>query len=242
MPVGEFLLVDLSNSFTKLALSSRESLLERARVPTTELAPASVPASWEYSAIAIASVVPKATERIRRVDTRCLEVCSDIDLIIGIDYPQPDTIGADRLCNAAGCATLHGAPAIVVDAGTAVTFDVISAQGAYIGGVIAPGLSLMTEYLHERTALLPRIDLREPGAALGKSTPEAMLAGAFYGYRGMVREITEAIIREEFPDQRPLIVATGGDSELVVSANSLFDRIDPDLTLQGLRLLAARNL
>src|SRR5207253_775696 len=108
---------------------------------------------------------------------------------IGVDYPKPKTIGSDRLANAVAARQRFGAPAVVVDFGTAVTFDVIDRRGNYVGGIIAPGLAAMTGYLHEKTALLPRIEIRETSSVVGKSTEEAMLVGAVHGYRGLVREL-----------------------------------------------------
>jgi type III pantothenate kinase len=138
------------------------------------------------------------SKEVRAAFGQVLEVRPGLDLGIGIDYPDPDSIGADRLANAAACALLHGAPGIVVDFGTAVTFDVISKSGNYIGGVIAPGLNAMTGYLHDRTALLPNIKLREPRSAVGRSTEQAMLSGAVHGYRGLVKEILARIRAEPF--------------------------------------------
>jgi type III pantothenate kinase len=157
---------------------------------------------------------------------------------MAIDYPQPSQIGADRLANAAGVLTRHGAPAIVVDFGTAVTFDVISAEPAYCGGVIAPGLGAMTGYLTRRTALLPAIELEEPASAIGKSTTHAMQAGAVFGYRGLVKEII-ARIRGELPGCAR-IIATGGDAALIARGVPEIDAVDPDITLDGLRQVAAR--
>ena len=102
---------------------------------------------------------------------------------VHIDYPKPEQIGADRLANAAGVHTLYGSPAIVIDLGTAVTFDAVAANATYLGGVIAPGLASMTNNLAKRTALLPKIELTEPANAIGKSTTEAMLVGAIFVYR-----------------------------------------------------------
>ncbi len=107
--------------------------------------------------------------------------------------PEPESIGADRLANAAAVAELYGCPAIVIDFGTAATFDVVSEGGRYIGGVIAPGIESMTNFLYQRTALLPRLSLKEPSRAIGKSTVEAMRCGAVFGYRGLVREILTRI-------------------------------------------------
>ena len=166
----------------------------------------------------------------------------DIELGVGIGYPSPREIGADRLANAAGCRAHYGVPAIVVDFGTAVTFDVLSAGGDYIGGVIAPGLNAMTEYLHDRTALLPLIRLSEPVSAIGRSTRDAMISGAVYGYRGLVSEIVCQIKKEEFPRKRPQVIATGGDAGLIASGSALFDAVDPLLTLRGLLVVAELNL
>jgi type III pantothenate kinase len=123
-----------------------------------------------------------------------------------------------------------------------VTFDVISQAGDYIGGVIAPGLNAMTSYLHDRTALLPNIKLREPSSAVGRSTRDAMLSGAVHGYRGLVKEILAQIRSEAFPKKRPRIIATGGDAELIAGRVGLFDIVDPLLTLRGLLVIAQRNL
>jgi type III pantothenate kinase len=162
------------------------------------------------------------------------------ELGIGIDYPRPEQVGADRLANAIAVHARHGAPAVVIDFGTAVTFDVVSAAPAYCGGVIAPGLGAMSEYLTRRTALLPAVELAEPQRAIGKSTEEAMRAGAVYGYRGLVREIL-ARLRAEI-DGAAVVVATGGDAALIARGVPEIDRVDPDLTLEGLRLAALRNL
>ena len=115
---------------------------------------------------------------------------------MGIDYPSPRQIGADRLANAAGAVAYYGYPCIVVDFGTAVTFDVIGPERTYLGGAIAPGLASMGDYLARNTALLPAIEPHEPKHAIGTSTVEAMHSGAVYGYRGMVKEILAKLEEE----------------------------------------------
>jgi type III pantothenate kinase len=192
--------------------------------------------------VVFCSVVPAKNREILAVFPQAMAVSPRLDLGVGIDYPDPKSIGPDRLANAAACAALHGFPAIVVDFGTAVTFDVLSTNGAYIGGVIAPGLNAMTGYLHEKTALLPRVTLREPKSAVGRTTREAMLSGAVHGYRGLVREILARITAEEFPKKKPTVVATGGDAELIAQGLDLFDAVDPLLTLRGLMAIAEKNL
>lgn len=245
MPENDFVLIDISNSFTKVALSSRRRIGRVRRIPTADLSPAAlrkVLGRCRAKSAIVASVVPEKNAVITSVfpDSVC-QVSHRIPLGIGIRYPKPESIGADRLANSVAARFLHGVPAIVVDFGTAVTFDVISSDGDYVGGVIAPGLGLMTEYLHRRTALLPLVELRCPPGAVGKSTPHAMLSGAVFGYRGLVKEIIAAIRREQFPRRRVKIVATGGDAELIDAGTGLFPVVSPQLTLEGLRLIGCAN-
>lgn len=244
------LLIDNSNTRTKLALSGRGSLLEwRAVIPTPDVSPDSLRAALdhvEWDASIISSVVP-AKARIL-VDFLSEKPCHTIshlsNLPIGIDYPKPAQIGADRLANAAAAYAMFGDPAIVLDFGTAVTFDVLglseNAGAVYQGGVIAPGLASMTEGLARRTALLPHIELEEPDQAIGKSTEQAMLAGAVYGYRGLVREIINQI-RAELPPEAK-IIATGGDATLITRGLPEIDHHCPQLTLEGMRLIANLNI
>ena len=191
----------------------------------------------------LSSVVPRKAAVIVRAlrGTPVVHVSAAIKLGVAIDYPKPRTIGADRLANAAIAASLFGGPVVVVDFGTAVSFDVVSRENAYVGGVIAPGLAAMTEYMHARTALLPRIRLREPPAAIGKSTRDAMLAGAVHGYRGLVRQILLEIARELGAGKRLRVVATGGYAELIASGLPEIQSVQPNLTLEGLRLIGSLN-
>jgi type III pantothenate kinase len=129
---------------------------------------------------------------------------------------------------------------IVVDFGTAVSFDIISRERKYVGGVIAPGLEAMTDYLHQRTALLPKITLLEPPGAVGKSTRHAMLAGAVYGYRGLVRQILIEI-KASLGEKRARVVATGGYAELIAVGLPEISSVRPNLTLEGLRIIAILN-
>ncbi len=244
MPGVRLLVIDISNSFTKFAVARLGRLGRIHRLPTNELSAsrfASETKSLRFDAAILGSVVPFRRAAIHRALAVPIH---DFDhrspLGIGIDYPRPASIGADRLANAVACDALYGRPAIVVDFGTAVTFDVISAAGDYVGGVIAPGLSAMTDYLHSRTALLPRIRLVEPRRAVGKSTREAMLSGAVHGYRGLIAEIIRRVSAEAFPRARPTIVATGGDAALIARGVPLFSAVDPRLTLHGLRIVGER--
>lgn len=154
---------------------------------------------------------------------------------VGIRYPKPETIGQDRLANALAARHRFGAPVLVVDFGTAVTFDVVDRHGDYIGGIIAPGLSAMTDYLHEKTALLPRIRIREPRSVVGRSTEQAMLAGAVHGYRGLVRGLIQEL-RKELGTRRLPVVATGGYARLIARKMPEIGEVVPGLTLEGVRL------
>jgi type III pantothenate kinase len=240
-----WLLIDNSNTRTKFALGDAGQLgVWRGVLPTAEVSLAAIDAlldGVDFSAVIVCSVVPNKAAVLEEFFAARYPlhfVTYESPLGLGIDYPQPAQIGADRLANAAGVLSRHGAPAIIIDFGTAVTFDVISEQPAYCGGVIAPGLGAMSGYLPGKTALLPMIELEEPESSIGKSTEHAMQAGAVFGYRGLVKEII-ARIRMELAGN-PKIIATGGDAELIARGVKEIDVVDPNITLDGLRQVAAR--
>lgn len=240
------LLLDIGNTHTHLGLASTDAVIQRADIPTS---------AWESGrasglaakfarrhplrGVCLCSVVPHATRFARRMagdwNVNMVELTWRTLRGIDIDYPQPKTIGPDRLANALAARQRFGAPVVVVDFGTAVTFDVVDAKGNYAGGIIAPGLAAMTEYLHEKTALLPRIQIREVTAVVGKSTREAMQIGAVHGYRGLVRELVREL-RRELGCRRLPVVATGGYAELIAARVPEITAVDPLLTLEGLRL------
>jgi type III pantothenate kinase len=242
----DYLLIDVSNSFVKLAPATTKKIGKTVRLPTSKLTTAAIRQvlrARRVRTVIISSVVPKKNKTIERGagSARVLFLTPRLDLGVGIDYPQPRSIGADRLANAVAVAHLYGTPAIVVDFGTAVTFDVVSAKGDYVGGVIAPGLEAMTSYLYQRTALLPKVTLREPRRAIGKTTRDAMMSGAVFGYRGLVREIIERLCAENFPGMKPRIVATGGYAQLIARKMPQIEAVHPNLTLEGLRIVGNRN-
>jgi len=239
----KFLLVNLNNTSTKLALADEEKLIARRVIRTKTL---SIPLvkrmirQWSFDHVLVASVVPKKTSVFRSLfRVRMKELTPELDLGIGIDFSDPGGIGADRLANAVGVATRYGSPAIVVDFGTAVTFDILSAKRVYEGGAIAPGLGVMTDYMYQRTALLPKIDLEEPVSVIGKTTKDAMLAGAIYGYRGLVRQIVTEIVAKL--DGKVRVIATGSYADLISAKLPELQIVDLDLTFEGLRIIALRN-
>src|ERR1700724_403699 len=239
---ANYLLIDISNSFTKLAFASKIKIGRRQKVTTPRFDANFMRHFIDRRKIdmwIVSSVVPKRNRDVRKAagTTKVLWLNSRLKLGVGIDYPRPKSIGADRLANAAAVAALYGCPAIVVDFGTAVTFDIISAERKYIGGVIAPGLEAMTNFLYQRTALLPKLSLREPRRAVGRSTIDAMRSGAIFGYRGLVREIIRQIRSEEFAGGKVHVVATGGYAKLLTAKLPEIDATHPNLTLEGLRLV-----
>ena len=251
--MNPFFVIDVGNTSTKWGIANSKRILREYEFPTSKFSGRGnryprLNLPRNLSGAIISCVVPKALPSIKAFLTHLgiskpLVVSAKIDLGIGVRYPEPKKIGADRLVNAVAAVTLYGAPAIVVDFGTAVTFDVISRKKEYLGGVIAPGLHAMTHYLHERTALLPAISLAEPVSAIGKSTVAAMRVGAVVGYRGLVREILLAICREMkvIPNKTIKIIATGGHSSLIASKIPEIRYTDSQLTLHGLRTLYLQN-
>lgn len=242
------LLIDIGNTNTHLGLANTRRVLHQTNIPTAawrrgiarKALNRFVGESRLYGA-AVCSVVPDCTPLVCKSVAHlwkisCLELTPSNQTEIGVDYPNPKTIGPDRLANAVAAKHHFGAPVVVVDFGTAVTFDVVNRRGRYTGGIIAPGLAAMTEYLHEKTALLPRIQIRDIRSVIGKSTEQAMLVGAVHGYRGLVRELIKELKRELRTRQLP-VVATGGCGKLIAKGLPEITAVDPLLTLEGLRIV-----
>jgi type III pantothenate kinase len=246
------LLFDIGNTNTHVGLANPRRVVKQADIPTTAWFEdsalsllADLTGSRWFKGAAICSVVPAVTPLVHETlqhiwHLRALELTPATVRGVGIDYPKPGTIGPDRLANAVAALHHFGAPVVVVDFGTAVTFDVVNRAGDYVGGVIAPGLAAMTDYLHEKTALLPRIRIREVRSPIGKSTEQAMLVGAVHGYRGLVRELILELKRE-LKTRRLPVVATGGYARLLASKLPEITAVDPLLTLEGLRLVWQAN-
>jgi len=237
------LLLDIGNTHTHFAVSTGRVLRDEGQVPTSQWAAGQIPpeirrAAGTPAGVALCSVVPRATRAARNALRKAwqadvFELTHATALGIGIDYPRPETIGPDRLANAIAARSRFGAPVVVVDFGTAVTFDVVDGRANYIGGIIAPGLAAMTGYLHEKTALLPAIEIRDTSAIIGKSTEEAMLVGAVHGYRGLIRGLIGEL-KHELRCKRLPVVATGGCARLMARRLPEINAVDPMLTLKGL--------
>lgn len=242
------LLFDIGNTHTHLGLANARRVVRQIDIPTSSWRGGAAAAqvkqfvgAAKLRGAALCSVVPPVTPVIERFVRQTWKFTA-LNLTpatlrgVGIDYPQPQTIGPDRLANAVAAWQRFGAPVVVVDFGTAVTFDVVDAHGNYVGGVIAPGLAAMTDYLHERTALLPRIKIREFKSPIGRSTEEAMLVGAVHGYRGLIRGLVLELKRELRARKLP-VVATGGYAKLIAAKLPEISAVAPNLTLEGLRLV-----
>ncbi len=242
------LLFDIGNTHTHLGLADGRRVVKQTDISTLAWFGGGAAArvkkfagSKKIEGAVLCSVVPRVTPLVRKTvgsiwKLETLEVNAGTIRGVGVDYPKPASIGADRLANSVAARRRFGAPVVVVDFGTAVTFDVVDARGNYIGGIIAPGLAAMTNYLHEKTALLPKIKIRDIKTAIGKSTEEAMLVGAVQGYRGLVRELIGALKRELRVRKLP-VVATGGYAKLIAAKLPEISAVEPDLTLEGLRLV-----
>jgi type III pantothenate kinase len=156
-----------------------------------------------------------------------------------IRYDNPAEVGADRIVNAVAARETYGAPVVVVDFGTATTFDVVNAAGEYAGGIIAPGIMISAEALFAHASRLYRVDVRKPTELVGKNTAAAMQAGIYYGYIGLVDGILERLLAE-LPGVKT-VVATGGQADLIASGSKLINKVDPMITLIGLKLIYERN-
>ena len=193
----------------------------------------------------IASVVPPVNDRWEKAVRRAglgkpLFVSHELELGIPIDYPHKDRIGADRLANAAASAKYFGTPSVVCDFGTALTFDVLDADRGYVGGIICPGLPLMFDYLAEKTELLPHVEPVKTKAVVGRNTRQAMQIGARLGYRGMVREILDALKDDLNAPDLP-VCCTGGYAGWIFKEWDVEAVIDPRLTLKGLGIIGELN-
>lgn len=230
--VGEWRLsTDRERTADEQGLFTR-SLLERAGLDHTEL-----------TGMVVASVVPPLTRVVEDMTRRYLSleplvVTSSLVTDLPIRYEPPGDVGADRIVNAVAALDRYGAPAVVVDFGTATTFDVIDAGGAYLGGVIATGIGVSADALFARAARLPRVDVARPATVIGRSTVGSVQSGLFFGYADLVEGLLRRIATEL--GGSPVVIATGGWATTIGPECPRIDHVDPLLTLEGLRLIHKR--
>jgi len=251
------LAIDIGNTQILLGGFQKKNLLFHARLQTDPLR-----TSDEYGvsllqlldthkikkgrikSVIIACVVPPLLHTITKtlkdyLGISPLLVGPDLAAGMKIRVGNPAEVGADRIVNAVAARELYGTPAIIVDFGTAITFDVINHKGEYLGGAIAPGIGISLEALVERTSMLPKVEIKKPGKAIGDGTIPALQSGIFHGYIGLVENLVRTITAEM--KEKPVVVATGGMARLVAGECPAVDKIDPLLTLAGLRIIFEKN-
>ena len=251
------LVIDVGNSNTVLGLYQGQNLIRDWRIATDkhrtldeyamvmrqlfEVAGVSFDA---LKAVIVSSVVPSM---LGIIEGLCSKYFRLTPYVVGpgmktgmpIHYDNPKEVGADRIVNAVAAFEQFRCALIVVDFGTATTFDVISSDGCYQGGAIAPGIGISSEALFEKASKLPRVDFMQPGQIIARNTVNSIQAGIFFGYLGLVEGIIKRIKKEM--NQDPKVIATGGLAAPIAAATDSIDRVEPFLTLEGLRLLYERN-
>ena len=253
----QVLLVDAGNTNTVFGVFAGDELVAHFRISTDRdrtadeygalvlpllerrgLEPAAI------DALMVSSVVPPVNSAMARLaehffDAEALFVGPGIESGMPIRYDHPEEVGADRIVNSVAARQRYGAPVVVVDFGTATTFDVVNAAGEYTGGIIAPGISISAEALFSRASRLYRVDVLKPDRLVGSNTGAAMQSGIYYGYIGLVDGIL-CRLKQDLPDLRT-VVATGGLAELIAGGSEHIREVDPMLTLFGLKLIYDRH-
>ncbi len=251
------LTVDIGNTNVTLGVFDGENLRTTVRIETdvnrmgdeyaatmlTLLTHYGIRAS-EIKEAVMCSVVPPLVGTFEELLRRYFKVIplvvrTGVKTGVRITYPNPREIGADRIVNAAAARHLYRGAVIIVDMGTGTTLDIVSKEGDFIGGVIAPGIGIASQALYTRTAALPRVELLAPEKAIGTSTITAMQSGIVFGYIGLVEGLLKRVQKEL--GGKAFVVATGGYAQLIADGTNMIDEVNPDITLIGLRLIYQMN-
>ncbi len=241
----EFMLlaIDIGNTATKLAIFDDGKLTQRITIPTLkgktaeELYEDLNQEKLIFSDAIVCSVVPEVEPTFRRLLTEFFgkePIFVDNKMVsnISINYEPPESLGSDRLVNASSATSKYGAPCIVCDFGTATTIDVINSNKEFLGGVIVPGINILSEALFIKTAKLPNVEVRNTGKIIENSTIKCIQSGIFHGYLGLVEKIISKM-KEEM-NEEPTVVATGGWAKLIAENLEIIEHLDENLTLEGL--------
>jgi len=250
------LVLDVGNTNTVIGIYDEERLLKHWRLMSVirtadeigiyllNLLSLSSISSDRIRGSIMSSVVPPLDTPLREgissyLGIECLKVSSEMDLGLEVRYASPHEVGADRLVNSVAGVARYGAPLIIVDFGTAITLDIISPDGAYLGGTISPGLGTGMEALFGKTARLPKVSLEAPPSVIGNTTMASIQAGIMYGNAGLV----DRLVEKTWEDLgcRGKVVATGGQAQNIADLSRTIDLVDPWITLEGLRLIYLRN-
>lgn len=248
------LVIDIGNTNTSLGVYAGEKLIAHWRMATIRYRTTDEYGVWarqmfaiaeidyrEISAVIIASVVPPLNFTFQKMSRdyfgrAAIFVDDKLNLGLKIKYNPASDVGADRIVDAIAAIEKYGAPVIVVDFGTATTFDAINAAGEYLGGVITPGITISSDALFSRAAKLPRVEIKKPETVIGSTTVGSIQSGLYYGYAGLVDGILRRMI-EELGEENVRVVATGGLAPLISPASEFIKTVDEELTLDGLRLI-----
>ncbi|MEC0244010.1 type III pantothenate kinase [Paenibacillus dokdonensis] len=253
------LVIDIGNTNIVLGIYKRRELLHHFRLSTIRHSTSDEYGVWfhnlfhmsgipvsDIQGVIMSSVVPPM---VHIIEEMCCKYIHKQPLMVGpgirtglnLRSENPREVGADRIVNAVAAVDLYKGPLVVVDFGTATTFDCIDEKGNYLGGAIVPGIGIATEALVQRASKLPRIELEKPKKVIGRNTVHAMQAGIIFGYAGQVDGIVKRM-KQEMDAPHLKVVATGGLAELIASESEAIDEVNPLLTLEGLRLIYERNM
>ena len=237
------LVIDIGNTNISCGIFKGNKIVKKFIIPTKDYSFLQMKRSLGKFAIddcIICSVVPRLTLALNRDSNRLLKrrpfiLGGNIKVPINNLYRKPEQVGGDRLVNAYAGVMLYGAPLIIIDFGTALTFDLVSKNREYLGGLIMPGLEISLDVLARRTALLPKITLAEPKELIGRDTENSVLSGIVYGFAGSIEYLVDRLNKKI--GKRAKVIGTGGDIDLISKYCRRFDKIDKDLTLKGLNLI-----